>query len=723
MKNIAIPVLKIDGNFEIISWNTSAEDFLKVTFKKSPGAQLNLKEILPSGIWSEFQYNFEANGGVFHNIFTFSKTKNLEIFSSPCLDDGGNIKNYSLSIKVVSSRDTTSSENIIQLKNILENSSLAIFLTDPSGPIIGVNKAACRMFGYSAKEMTGLHREHIMQKNINLDNAVEHRNKAGELRSELIGVRKSGETFPCEVHSVIYTNNEGEKRTSTTIIDISERKKQELIAENNKQAFQSLFEYNPDAVYSFDLQGNFLSLNESAARLGETSREKLMEMSFLPLIPKDDQVRVMEYFAKATLGEVQRYQTNFIGLKGTRKVLDVTNFPIYVNKKIVGVYGIAKNITQQVSMEQKLLEDRNMFRAIIDYIPDHIFVVNEKHETILTNHSFYKNYLGVEDEQKSLGLTAAEFLDKEEANEILEDNTRVMDSGTPVLNREKIIHNFNGEKQYTLLTKVPFSFGDNKKGLVGISRNISEIKEKEKSLEELNQALKEHADELSLSNKELEQFAYIASHDLQEPLIMITSFLAQLKKKYEHELDEKAQQYIYFANDGAIRMRQIILDLLEYSRVGRIPHKVTAINLEHLVAEVLLLQKRSITEKNAGIEIGTLPELKVEEPLLKQLFSNLIENALKYSSKERTPEINISSLEKEKHWEFEIRDNGIGIEEEFREQIFIIFQRLHQRSEYKGTGIGLAICKKIVDNFGGDIWVDSTFGKGSSFYFTIPKQF
>jgi light-regulated signal transduction histidine kinase (bacteriophytochrome) len=138
---------------------------------------------------------------------------------------------------------------------------------------------------------------------------------------------------------------------------------------------------------------------------------------------------------------------------------------------------------------------------------------------------------------------------------------------------------------------------------------------------------------------------------------------------------------------------------------------------------VLSLQKKSIKEKNAKIEIGVLPELGVEEPVLRQLFSNLIGNALKYYSKERQPEIKISSLEKEKYWEFKITDNGIGIEEEFKEQIFIIFQRLHQRDEYDGTGIGLAICKKIVDNFDGKIWVDSIPGEGSSFYFTIPKQF
>ncbi|MBZ9731001.1 PAS domain S-box protein [Salegentibacter sp. JZCK2] len=723
MKQIATPILKINHNFELITWNPSAEEFLKENLNKQLKIGLSIDQVFPQKLLENFKSDFKKNEGAFYNAFSFSATKDIELSSSPCLDAKANIDGFSICLKLTSKKESSSSENIIQLRNILENSSLAIFLTDPAGPILDVNKAACRMFGYTFEELIGLGREDIIQKNIDLEKAVKQRNEAGEIRRELTGIKKNGETFPCEVHSVIFTTHKGEKRTSTTIVDISDRKNQELIAENSKQAFQSLFDYNPDAVYSFDLEGNFLSLNNGATKLSEASREELLDMTFLPLIPAEDRARVMAHFTKAASGEIQHYQTNFESLKGTKKVLDVTNFPIYVNGKITGVYGIAKDITQQLNIKQKLREERNMFRAIIDYIPDRIFVVNEKHETILTNHSFYKNYIGVENEQKSLGLTPADYFPKEEAEGIIQDNARVMNQGIPVINRGDIVKNFNGDQEYTLLTKVPVKFGDNKKGLVGISRNITEIKEKEKALEDLNNQLRKHAEELALSNKELEQFAYIASHDLQEPLRMVTSFLSQLKKKYNHKLDEKAQQYIYFAHDGATRMRQIILDLLEYSRVGRLEHTVTVVNIEDLVSEVLSLQKKCIEEKKAEIIIDQLPTLKVEEPLLRQLFSNLIGNALKYYSKDRPPKIKVSALEKDKYWEFRISDNGIGIEKEFTEKIFVIFQRLHQREEYEGTGIGLAICKKIVENFGGEIWVDSEYGKGSSFYFTIPKQF
>ena len=182
MKKVTTPVLKIDRNFEIISWNTSAEEFLNNIFKKSPKAQLSLEEIFPPGIWTKFHGDFKTNQGIFHNIYTFSETETIEVFSSPSLDDGGNIKCFSLCLKAVSPKENGSSENIVRLKNILENSSLAIFLSDPSGPIVEVNRAACKLFGYSLRELKRLSREDIIQMNSDLETAIAQRNKAGEIK-------------------------------------------------------------------------------------------------------------------------------------------------------------------------------------------------------------------------------------------------------------------------------------------------------------------------------------------------------------------------------------------------------------------------------------------------------------------------------------------------------------------------------------------------------------
>lgn len=258
--------------------------------------------------------------------------------------------------------------------------------------------------------------------------------------------------------------------------------------------------------------------------------------------------------------------------------------------------------------------------------------------------------------------------------------------------------------------------------MIGATQDVTERNHYEESLKELNKKLETHAKELALSNAELEQFAYVASHDLQEPLRMVTSFLTQLEKKYTSQLDEKAHQYIEFAVDGARRMRQIILDLLDFSRVGKQDDGIEETSLTDVVNEVLQLQGKLIQESDARFQIGELPTISTFRSPMVQVFQNLIGNALKYRKKDLPPNIRISAKESDTKWIFSIEDTGIGIEKEYFERIFIIFQRLHNKNEYTGTGMGLAIVKKILENLGGNIWVDSEPGVGSTFHFTIPKK-
>lgn len=257
--------------------------------------------------------------------------------------------------------------------------------------------------------------------------------------------------------------------------------------------------------------------------------------------------------------------------------------------------------------------------------------------------------------------------------------------------------------------------------LIGATRDITDRKMNEALLLDLNNRLKHRADELAASNVELERFAYIASHDMQEPLRMITSFLQLFKKKYADQIDETAEQYIHFAVDGADRMKKLILDLLEYSRVGSNKDDLAEINANDLVKEVVNVFVSRIDEMKARIEIGELPVIKANKIQLFQLFQNLIGNALKYHS-EASPLIQIQGREEENEYVFSVKDNGIGIKPIFFEKIFVLFQRLHHKTEYSGTGIGLAICKKIVERHGGKIWLESEPGKGSCFYFSISKS-
>ncbi|GAB2589516.1 sensor histidine kinase [Spirosoma areae] len=227
--------------------------------------------------------------------------------------------------------------------------------------------------------------------------------------------------------------------------------------------------------------------------------------------------------------------------------------------------------------------------------------------------------------------------------------------------------------------------------------------------------------ELTRSNEELQQFAYVASHDLQSPLKTISNYLTLLQGKYTDQLPHEAHKLITTSTKAAERMRMLIGDLLDFSRVGS-DVAFTQVNLNQLVAEILEEQQTEIRTSGATIDAGSLPTMTAHYTDLKQVFQNLIANGLKYRRPAVPPHIVIRAVEEPHQVRFSVGDNGIGIERQYFERVFQIFQRLHGRNEYSGTGIGLATCKKVVDIYGGQIWVESTVGEGTTFYFTIPKH-
>ncbi|MET0419276.1 MAG: ATP-binding protein, partial [Actinoplanes sp.] len=227
--------------------------------------------------------------------------------------------------------------------------------------------------------------------------------------------------------------------------------------------------------------------------------------------------------------------------------------------------------------------------------------------------------------------------------------------------------------------------------------------------------------DLQRSNTELEQFAYVASHDLQEPLRKVASFCQLLQRRYADQLDERADQYIGFAVDGAQRMQRLISDLLAFSRIGRITAGFKTVDLDRVLPEVKS-QLDARAGDDATITWGDLPEVEGEEPLLTTLFVNLVGNSLKFRRPDVPPVIRVTAERDGDTWKINVRDNGIGIEREFADKVFVIFQRLHPRDAYEGTGIGLAIVKKIVEYHGGRIWLDLDVTEGSSIWFTLPGQ-
>jgi PAS domain S-box-containing protein len=260
-------------------------------------------------------------------------------------------------------------------------------------------------------------------------------------------------------------------------------------------------------------------------------------------------------------------------------------------------------------------------------------------------------------------------------------------------------------------------------GAVVTYADISDRRRAEEALEQKSGELAESNRELALSNQELEQFAYVASHDLREPLRMVASYVGLLERRFAAALDDEAREFIHFAKDGAQRMDRLILDLLEYSRIGRNRPAMTAMLMREVLDEALANLAITIEEAGAVVTVaGDLPEVVGDRSELTRLLQNLIGNAVKYHDPARSPVIDISAIHRNGEWEFAVADNGIGIPADQFERVFGIFQRLHGRDVYDGTGIGLAVCRKIVDHHGGRIWVTSQLGQGSVFGFTLPDK-
>lgn len=280
----------------------------------------------------------------------------------------------------------------------------------------------------------------------------------------------------------------------------------------------------------------------------------------------------------------------------------------------------------------------------------------------------------------------------------------------------------NGSLYWVYTTIVPYVSEKTGKPehYIAIRTDITQRKQDEALLKDLNEQLRQRAEELVSSNRELENFAYIASHDLQEPLRMVGSYVQLLEKRYADQLDEDGRTFIHYAVDGATRMKQLIKDLLGYSRLNR-ELKLTRVDLNRVLSEIIHVLDGRIKETGARIELGSLPVIQADKTQMAQLFQNLLSNAIKYRREGIPPEIVIQAEKLEGYWQFSISDNGIGIEEQYAQVIFIIFKQLHGKGKYGGTGIGLAIVKRIVEAHGGKVWIESEPGKGTSFYFTISE--
>ena len=411
--------------------------------------------------------------------------------------------------------------------------------------------------------------------------------------------------------------------------------------------------------------------------------------------------------------------------------------PIYNQDSIVGVQVITSSKTEAFDQDELILLENisKQIQSAVDNAQkaEALFKSEEYNKLLIANIKDYAIFMLDNDGYVENWNKGAETLTGYKDSEILGETYAKfyfpddIDSGIPS-NCLKIASVDNAyEHDIWIVKKDQTSFWANiminslrdiDGDLIGYSVAMHDITEKKKAAEELEQ----YAAKLERSNEELEQYAYVASHDLQEPLRMVGSYLGLLERRYKDQIDKDASDFIFYAVDGAKRMQILINDLLSYSRVSTRGKPFEVVNCRDLINNILKNLEVSIKESGATITLGRLPDqFVVDKTQISQLFQNLTGNALKFC-KNRKPEIEISAEDGGNRWVFVVKDNGIGIEPEYFEKIFVIFQRLHGKKDYIGTGIGLAICKKIVLRHDGEIWVNSELGKGSTFHFTIPKR-
>jgi PAS domain S-box-containing protein len=494
--------------------------------------------------------------------------------------------------------------------------------------------------------------------------------------------------------------------------------------EEERNLLRTLIDNLPDYIYLKDKDSGFIMSNVAHLRfLGAAAQDEVVGKM-------DEDILSPEAAAQYYAEEQEIIRTGRPIVDKEELVIDrvtgekmwtlTTKVPVRdARGEIVGLVGITRDITAHKQSEDALAYEKYLLQTLMDTSPDHIYFKDIDSHFIRINRAQAERF-NLSDPAQALGKTDKDFFSEEHSRQALADEQKVIQSGQPLVAIEEKETWPDGQETWVSSTKVPLRDSAGQIiGTFGISRDITERKQAQ-------EVFARQAQELARSNAELEQFAYIASHDLQEPLRMITSYLQLLERRYNGKLDADADEFISYAVDGANRLQRLISDLLAYSRVNTRGKPFEMVDCAAVMQHVLLNLKVAIEENGAIVTHDALPQVMGDARQLVQLFQNLIGNAIKFHA-DQPPQVHIGIQEQEDHshggtacWVFSVQDNGIGIEPRYFDRIFLIFQRLHNREEYPGTGIGLAICKKIVERHGGQIWVESELGKGSTFRFTIP---
>lgn len=620
-------------------------------------------------------------------------------------------------------KDITESKNaelqLLQFKNVIENSQNAIGIISLPDYRIYMNRSFSEMLGYSHQELISMERPLDLYGDTEVAlNAFYSLLEGQYWKGDIQLKNNKGELLDFYLNAGPVFNKKQELIAIYGIhTDIRERKQHEKKLKDYGQRISNILESITDGFYTLDRNWIVRYWNREAERLLKISKEEIIGKNLWDVFKEFLDLKLYSsYHNVMNNRETVLVEEYFPSLN---RWFEVNAYP---SEDGISVYF--KDVTEKRQAIEEIRIAKERYDMVVRATKDAIWdwdVVNQHMEwgegfsnlfgydlkKELATFTSWASHIHPEDEQRVVN-SLIDCVNSGSANQWEEEYRYIMADGSVVtiLDRGFVIRDEQGK---------PLR-------MIGAMQDITAQKHSEGVLKQLNDQLNKRAQELAASNAELEQFAYIASHDLQEPLRMVTSFLTQLEKKYKNQLDETASKYIWFAVDGAVRMRRIILDLLEYSRVGRATGSFEKVDMNELLDEVLKLNSNLIKETNAKVTRENLPEIVAARAPIQHVFYNLISNAIKYQKPGMDPVISIKAQETSNYWQFSVTDNGIGIDPKFFNKIFIIFQRLHNKDEYSGTGIGLAICKKIIEGHKGKIWVESVPEQGSTFYFTISKQ-
>jgi PAS domain S-box-containing protein len=603
---------------------------------------------------------------------------------------------------------------------IIQHANDAIFAIDLSGKILHCNTSVEKFYNYQPEELHGKQYEILLpdlrhKEFESIRDSLLFGEQSAPFETERITQAKSPVKISASYSAI---RNELGKITGISVIErkIIHRRTMESKA-------QALLETAPDAMVIVNSYGQIILINAQTEKLFGYEKNELLGKDVELLIPdrflgKHSGHR-KNFFANAktrTMGEGQelfgKHKT------GSEFPVEISLSPLETEEGLL-VSAAIRDISQRKKAEEK-------FRNLLESAPDAIIIVNELGVIQLVNAQTEKMF-GYRREEM-IG-NKIELLMPGRYNSVHQTHrvnyfkmpkVRQMGEGFDLHGKDK-----NGNEFPVEISLSPLETED---GLLvsAAIRDISEKKKLENQIKEINinleKKVKQRTAELETKNKELEQFAYVASHDLQEPLRTTSSFVGFLKEEYYGKLDDNANSYLEYISQASDRMQTLIKDLLDYSRIGR-SGVLQDVDCNQILTDVLADLSNAIEKSAANISAqNALPIVKGYATELKQLFQNLISNSIKFHRDNIPPMINISSKKVAGGWEFSFSDNGIGIEKQHHDRIFIIFQRLHNRTEYEGSGIGLSHCKKIVELHGGKLRVDSELGKGSNFKFTIHNM-